>query len=84
MLGRLKQKQTHFLPINNIMTNLKKFIEKVSFIEGNNTKTMVLSIMEAKAIRNELSKLLLDYASLVDKPKSQEVIEVKISGGSFK
>lgn len=66
------------------MTNLKKFIDTVSYTESKNTKTLVLSMTEARAIRDDLAKLLLDYQALSNKNSQQEIIEVKISGGHFK
>lgn len=67
------------------MIYIKKFIEKVSLIESRNGKDVVLPIMDARGLRDELSKLLLDlYEGNKTKDKVEDVIEVEIKGGSFK
>ena len=42
------------------MNNLKNFIDKVYYVESRQGKTLALSITEARALRDDLSKLLLD------------------------
>ena len=42
------------------MNNLKNFIDKVSYVESRQGKPLALSITEARALRDDLSKLLLD------------------------
>lgn len=63
--------------------NLKQFIDKVSAHEAKKQSTVVLSIQDARTLRDELAKLLIDYTKLSQKTDN-EVIQVEISGGSFK
>ena len=65
------------------MIHIKRFIDKVSHIEGTKTKDVVLPINEAKGLRDEIAKLLVDL-NQAKNPKGEEVIKVQITGGSFK
>lgn len=67
--------------------HIKRFIDKVSVAETKKTKDLVIPIAEARGLRDELSKLLVDLHQLAnenEKSKKNEVIEVQIKGGSFK
>ena len=67
------------------MIYIKKFIEKVSLVETRNGKDVVLPMMDARGLRDELSKLLLDlYDDNKSKQKVEEVVQVEVKGGSFK
>jgi len=65
------------------MIQLKNFIEKVSFLEGKRSKDVVLSISDARLLRDEISKLLIELNELKNS-KREEVVKVQISGGTFK
>lgn len=65
------------------MINIKRFIEKVSYTESKNSKDVVLPILEARGLRDELAKLLVDLHEN-NKIQEQPVIEVEIKGGTFK
>lgn len=65
------------------MNNIKRFIEKVSYTESKNSKDVVLPILEARGLRDELAKLLLDLREN-NKVQEQPVIEVRMKGGTFK
>ena len=65
------------------MIYIKRFIEKVSLIESRNGKDVVLPIADARGLRDELSKLLVD---LYDDNKSKQTEEPtacawRITGG---
>lgn len=65
------------------MIHIKKFIDKVSIIESKQSKDVVIPIVEARGLRDEISKLLSDLHELnADKP--EEIIEVQVKGGNFK
>lgn len=65
------------------MIHIKRFIDKISYMESKNSKDVVLPMLEARGLRDELSKLLAD---LYDTNSTQEepVIEIEIKGGTFK
>lgn len=67
------------------MVNIKRFFDKVSYLEGKKTKDVVLPIADARGLRDEIAKLLSDLHELNDKENSkEEVIKVEITGGKFK
>jgi hypothetical protein len=68
------------------MLYIKKFIDKVSLMESKMNKDLVVSMTDARGLRDELSKLLTDLHDLqTNKSKdSNEVIQVEIVGGKFK
>jgi len=64
------------------MIIIKRFIDKVSSLKGNN---LVLPIEEAKMLRDEISKLLADIYELHNKTSSEDdtVIQLEINGGKW-
>lgn len=64
------------------MIHIKRFIDKVSSIEGRQGKDVVIPISEARGLRDELAKLLVDR---VDEAKNvtPEIIQVEVVGGKF-
>lgn len=67
------------------MIYIKKFIDKISFIENKSNKDVVIPILEARGLRDEISKLLLDLHEKENgKKQDNTVLEIQIQGGSFK
>jgi hypothetical protein len=67
------------------MIHIKRFIDKVSSIEGRQGKDVVIPIAEARGLRDELAKLLIDRVEANStKESTPEIIEVQIVGGKFK
>lgn len=68
------------------MINIKRFIEKVSLIETRQGKDVVIPIVEARGLRDELSKLLVDLHQNTSSIKKTEepVVQIEMKGGSFK
>ncbi len=68
------------------MIHIKKFIEKISYLDTKNIKDVVLNIHDAKGLRDEIAKLLLDVNELQDKKLSttQDIITLEVKGGTFK
>jgi hypothetical protein len=64
------------------MIYIKKFIDKVSIVESKQGKDIVLPIMEARGLRDELAKMLVDLHS-INKNKEEPTIKVELKGGSF-
>ena len=65
------------------MIQIKRFFDKVSYIENKGGKDVTLPLSEARQLRDELAKLLADLYTLKEK-STPEVIQVELSGGSFK
>lgn len=68
------------------MIQIRRFIDKVSSSEGKQGKNVILTIEEARVLRDELAKLLVDlYEETSTEKKVPEVsIQVEMSGGKFK
>jgi hypothetical protein len=67
------------------MIYIKRYLDKITLAEGKQTKDIVIPIIEARGLRDEISKLLTDLHELTnDKKSDEEIIKVQITGGSFK
>jgi hypothetical protein len=67
------------------MIYIKKFIEKVSLVETRQGKDIILPMSDARNLRDELAKLLVDMYSESKNIKNDEpVIQVEMKGGVFK
>jgi len=62
------------------MNQIKKFIDRIAMAEARNVREVIMPLQEAKELRDELTKVLLDQRS----NKPEEVVEVVMRGGSFK
>lgn len=62
------------------MTNIKKFIDKIVTAEGRQAREVVMTLNDAKGLRDELLKILLDQRENVKEP---ETIQVVMSGGKW-
>ena len=65
------------------MSQIKKFIDKVTSADTKKQSTVVLSIDEARFLRDEVAKLLMDLHSM-EKEVPESTIEVVVTGGTFK
>jgi hypothetical protein len=67
------------------MIHIKRFIDKISAMESKQNKDVVIPMQEARYLRDEVAKLLSDlYERNLEKDKTEEVLKVEITGGSFK
>jgi hypothetical protein len=62
------------------MNQIKKFIDRIAMAEGRNVREVIMPLQEAKELRDELTKVLLDQRD----GKPEEVIQVVMRGGSYK
>lgn len=67
------------------MIHIKRFFDRMTYLEGKNSKDLVLPIVDARGLRDDIAKLLLELNEL-QKPdnKPAEVIKIDVKGGSFK
>lgn len=64
------------------MVNIKRFIDRVSSMDQNPGKSLVLPVDEARQLRDEIVKLLADkLESRINAP--QDVIQIEVTGGGF-
>lgn len=68
------------------MIHVKRFIDRVSLVEAKQNKDFVMPITEARGLRDELAKLLVDLHKLStpDKKAEEPTFQVEFKGGSFK
>jgi hypothetical protein len=63
------------------MIIIKRFIDKVSATRGTN---LVLPIDEARTLRDEIAKLIIDNYELLNKKANDDtVIQMEINGGKW-
>ena len=62
------------------MIQIKRFIDKIASMEGRQGKDVIIPIADARALRDEITKLLLDQRS-TNVPT--EVVEVVMKGGKW-
>lgn len=69
------------------MLHIKRFIDKIASMEAKQSKDLVLPIMDARGLRDDVSKLLAELHELNsnrEATKNDEIVQVEIKGGSFK
>jgi hypothetical protein len=66
------------------MIHIKRFIDRVANIESRQGKDVIIPLSDARGLRDELAKLLVDhYESTEGKKNTSEVIQVELVGGKF-
>jgi len=66
------------------MIHIKRFIDRVANIETRQGKDVVIPLSEARGLRDELAKLLVDHYEVTEgKKNTSEVIQVELVGGKF-
>lgn len=61
------------------MSNIKKFIDKIATLDSRQAREVILPMSEAKQLRDEISKLLIDQVNQT----SEQKIEVVMNGGKW-
>ena len=67
--------------------HLQKFIERVRGGEARGGRDFIMPMKDAKGMAADLTELLLELRQLKEAqlaPKQDEIIQIKVSGGSFK
>ena len=66
--------------------HIQKFVDRVRGFEAKGSKDFVMSINDAKDLHTDLTHLLLELNNLREKlakPEEEQVITIKMNGGSF-
>lgn len=67
------------------MLHIRKFMDKMTAMESKQSKDVVLPMIDARGLRDDIAKLLSDlYELKTEREDKQEVIEIQVKGGSFK
>ena len=69
-------------------THLQKFVDRLQGFEARGAKDFIMPVVDAKGMHADLTRLLLELTTLkeavaVESAKKDEVITVKMDGGSF-
>tara|TARA_R110000782_G_scaffold121542_1_gene212591 strand:- start:219 stop:419 length:201 start_codon:yes stop_codon:yes gene_type:complete len=66
------------------MLHIKDFINKMSVMESKQNSTVVLTIEQARGLRDDITNLLADLHEFSkEKKTNEETITVQVKGGSF-
>lgn len=65
------------------MMHIKRFIDKVASMEGRQGKDVILSISDARSLRDEIAKLVLGQFEVKTGSKPDEVTQVEVKGGKW-
>jgi hypothetical protein len=66
------------------MIHIKKFMDKMSVVETKMNKDVVLPILDARGLRDDIARLLADLHELsINNNNKNDVIDIQIKGGSF-
>lgn len=65
------------------MIQIKRFIDKIASMEARLSKDVVLPIADARALRDEITKLLIDQKEAGPTTNKDDVIEVVMRGGKW-
>lgn len=63
------------------MRQIKKFTDKIAVMEGRNSREVILTLSDAKELRDEILTILLEQRE--QGTKSEEVIQVVMNGGKW-
>jgi hypothetical protein len=67
------------------MIHIKKFMDKMSVVESRMNKDVILPILDARGLRDDIAKLLADCHELTqEQNKEPNIMQVQVKGGSFK
>ena len=69
-------------------THLQKFVDRLQGFEARGAKDFIMPVVDAKGMHADLTRLLLELTTLkeaaaVESAKKDEIITVKMDGGSF-
>lgn len=66
------------------MIYIRKFIDKISSMEGRQGRDIVMTLDEARALRDDITFLLLDKVEAnKNNQQDQGVIQVELKGGKW-
>lgn len=66
------------------MIFIKRFLDKMLTNEGKNTKDLILPLSDARGLRDDITKLLLELNESKNKKQTDDVVKINITGGKFK
>jgi len=67
--------------------HLQKFVDRVRGLESRGAKDFNMSMQDAKDLHADITRLLITLQTLQEslvKPAQDDIVEVQVTGGSFK
>lgn len=65
------------------MLQIKNFIDSVSLMDSRQRRELILSAEDARALRDEISKIMAELLELRTTSAVDQTIEVDLSGGKW-
>jgi len=65
------------------MIHIKQFIDKIASMESRQNRDVVMSLTDARALRDEITKLIIDKQNSVKSNAPEEVINVEMKGNKW-
>jgi hypothetical protein len=65
------------------MIQIKRFIDRVATMEGKQGRDVILPLADARALRDEIAKLVLDRYTDTSSPQKDEIIQVEVKGSKW-
>ena len=66
------------------MMHIDRFMNKMTVADSKQNKDLVLPMTDARGLRDDIARLLLDLHELSNNKNQNEVIQIEVKGGSFK
>ena len=66
------------------MMHINRFMDRMTVADSKQNKDLVLPMTDARGLRDDIARLLLDLHELSKNKNQNEVIQVEVKGGSFK
>lgn len=64
--------------------HINRFVDNIKAHESRNAKDFTMTMRDAKDLHADITKLLLTLETLYTQSKQPDIIEVELTGGSFK
>lgn len=65
------------------MIHIKQFIDKIASMESRQNRDVVMSLTDARALRDEITKLIIDKQPSPKSTAPEEVINVEMKGNKW-
>jgi hypothetical protein len=65
------------------MIHIKQFIDKIASMESRQSRDVVMSLTDARALRDEITKLIIDKQNSSKSNAPEEVINVEMKGNKW-
>lgn len=65
------------------MIYIKNYIDSVSLMDSRQKRELILSATDARALRDELAKLLAEVCELRESASKTQTVEIDLSGGKW-